>query len=63
MKIRKNVSLRDTIIPVASRYKYLGIILRNDLNWAVQVNYTVKKAWNSLHSTMRILKFGNNTKF
>ena len=24
--------------------KYLGIILRSDLSWADQVNYTVKKA-------------------
>jgi hypothetical protein len=43
--------------------KYLGIILRSDLSWADQVNYTVKKAWKALHFTMRILKKGNsNTK-
>jgi hypothetical protein len=27
----------------ASSCKYLGIILRRDLSWADQVNYTVKK--------------------
>jgi len=51
------------LIPEASSCKYLGIILRSDLSWADQVNYTVKKAWKALHFTMRILKTGNsNTK-
>ena len=55
--------LANTLIPEASSCKYLGIILRNDLSWAVQINYTVKKAWKALHFTMRILKKGNsNTK-
>ena len=49
-------SLANTVIPEASSCKYLGIILRSDLSWAVQVNYTVKKAWEALHFTMRILK-------
>jgi len=31
-------------------------ILRSDLSWADQVNYTDKKAWKALYSTMRILK-------
>jgi len=56
-------SLANTLIPEASGCKYLGIILRSDLDWADQVNYTVKKAWRALHFTMRILKKGNiNTK-
>ena len=39
------------------------IILRSDLSWADQVNYTVKKAWRAQHFTMRILKKGySNTK-
>ena len=51
------------LIPEASSCKYLGIILRNDLSCADQVNYAVKKAWKALHFTMRILKKGNsNTK-
>jgi hypothetical protein len=49
-------SLRDIVIPEASNCKYLGIILRSDLSWADQVNYTVKKAWTALHFIMRILK-------
>jgi len=52
-----------TLIPEASSCKYLGIILRSDLSWADQVNYAVKKTWEALHFTMRILKNGNsNTK-
>jgi len=37
----------------------LGTILRNDLNWVAQVNYTVQKAWKALHFVMRVLKKGN----
>ena len=56
-------SLANTLIPEASSCKFLGIILRNDLSWADQVNYTVKKTWKALYFTMRILKKGNsNTK-
>ena len=51
-----NYSLLGTLIPEASSYKYLGIILRSNLIWADQVNYTVKKAWKALHFKMRILK-------
>jgi hypothetical protein len=54
-----NYSLRDIVIPEATSCKYLGIILRGDLSWADQVNYTVKKAWKALHFAMRILKKGN----
>jgi hypothetical protein len=58
-----NYSLMGTLIPEASscKFSYLGIILRSDLRWADQVNYTVKKAWKALH--LRILKKANsNTK-
>jgi hypothetical protein len=55
-----NYSLRDIVIPEASSCKYLGIILRSDLSWADQVNYKMKKkAWKTLHFTMRILKKGH----
>jgi len=37
-------SLKNTLIPESSSCKYVGIILRSDLSWADQVNYTVKKA-------------------
>jgi len=58
-----NYSLMDALISEASSCKYLGIILRSDLSWADQVNYTAKKAWKALHFTMRTLKKGNsNTK-
>jgi hypothetical protein len=58
-----NYSLRYIVILEASSCKYLGIILRSDLSWADQVNYTVKKAWKDLHFTMHILnKENGNTK-
>jgi len=37
-------SLANILILEASSCKYLGIILRSDLSWADQVNYTVKRA-------------------
>ena len=56
-------SLGDQKIPQASSCKYLGIILRSDLNWVDQVNYTEQKAWKALHFVMRVLRKGNrNTK-
>jgi len=58
-----NYSIGDQKIPKASCCKYLGIIIRSDLSWADQVNYTVQKAWKALHFVMRIVKKGNkNTK-
>jgi hypothetical protein len=63
VKDQLDYSLANTSIPEASCCKYLGIILRSELSWADQVNYTVKKAWSVLYFTMRILKKGNsNTK-
>ena len=43
-------------LPEASSCKYLGKIIRSDLNWVDQVNYTAQKAWKTLHFIMRILK-------
>jgi len=52
--------LCDQKLPEANSYKYLGIILRNDLNWVDQVNDTVQKTWKALHV---VIKKGNrNTK-
>jgi hypothetical protein len=51
-------SLANTLILEESSCKYLGIILRSNLCWADQVNYTVKKAWRALHFTMPIIKKG-----
>jgi hypothetical protein len=50
-----NYTLGGTVIPEASSCKYLGI-LRSDLSWSDQVNYTVIKAWKAFHCTVRILK-------
>jgi len=57
-----NYSLGDQKIPEASCCKYLGIIIRTDLNWADQVNYTVQKAWRALHFVMRIAKKVNKNR-
>jgi len=58
-----NYPLGDQKIPESSCCKYLGIIVRSDLIWSDQVNYTVQKAWRALHFVMRIAEKGNkNTK-
>ena len=44
-KVSLNYYLMGMLVPEASSCKYLGIILRSDLSWADQVNFTVKKAW------------------
>jgi len=51
--------LGDQNIAEASSCKYLGIILRSDLNWVDQVHYTAQKAWKALHFVMRLVKKGN----
>jgi hypothetical protein len=58
VRYTRNYSPRDQIIPEDSCCKYLGIIVRSDLSWADQVNFTVQKAWKGLHFIMRILKKG-----
>jgi len=45
---------------VTSSFKYLGIIICSDLNWADHVKYTLRKARKALHFIMCILKKGNN---
>jgi len=57
-----NYSLGDQKIPEVSFCKYLEIIIRNNLSWVDQVNYTLQKAWRALHFVMRIVKKGNNNK-
>ena len=61
MKDPLNCTLGDQLIPESSNSEYLGIILDSDLNWADNVKYTVKKAWNARHFIMRILKKGNSS--
>jgi hypothetical protein len=58
-----NYSLGDQKIPEANCCKYLGLIIRSDLSWDDQVNYTVQKVWRVPHFIMHIVKKGNkNTK-
>jgi len=61
VKDQLNYALEDQKIPEASCCIYLGIIIRSDLSWADQVNYTVQKAWRALHFVMRIVKKGNKS--
>jgi len=60
VKERTRYYFGEQLIPEASSFKYLGILIRNDLNWADHVNYSLRKAWKALHFIMRILKKGNN---
>jgi hypothetical protein len=53
-----NYSLGDQKVPEVSCCKYLGIIIRSDLSWADQVNYTVQKARRALLFVIRIVKKG-----
>ena len=46
----------DRLMTEASSFKYFGIIICSDLNWADHVNYTLRKAWKALHFIMRILR-------
>ena len=63
IKVPPNYYLLCMLVPAASSCKYLGIILRSDLSWAEQVNYTVRKAWQTLRFITRILRKGtSNTK-
>jgi hypothetical protein len=50
----------DHLISEANSFKYLGIIIRSDLNRADHVNYTLRKSWKALHFVMCIVKKGNN---
>jgi hypothetical protein len=53
----------DQSIPEANSCQYLEIILRSDLSWADQVNYTVGKAWKARNFMVRVLiKESSNTK-
>jgi len=46
----------DQLLPEASSFKYLEIITGSDINCAYLVNYTLRKAWKTLHFIMPILK-------
>jgi len=56
-----NYTLGDELFPKASSCKFLGIILRSDLNWANHVEYMVKQTWKALHFLLCILKKGKSS--
>jgi hypothetical protein len=56
VKYPLNYSLGGQKIPESGCCKYLVIIIRSDLSWSDQVNYTVQKAWRTLNFVMRIVK-------
>ena len=56
VKERLKYYFEDQLSPEANSFKYLGKIIRSDLNWADHVNYTLRKAWKALHFIMHILK-------
>ena len=58
VKERTRYYFGEQLIPEASSFKCLGMITRNDLNWADHVNYILRKAWKALNFIMRILKKG-----
>jgi len=60
VKEKLTYHLGDQLIPEENNFKYLGLIIRSDLNWTDHVNHTLRKAWKALHFTMRILKKGNS---
>jgi hypothetical protein len=60
VKERIRYYIGDRLIPEVNSFKYLGKIIRSDLNCADLVIYTLRKAWTALCFIMRILKTGNN---
>jgi hypothetical protein len=49
VKARIIYCIGDLLILEANSFKYLGIIIHIDLNWADHVNYTLQKSWKALH--------------
>ena len=60
IKDRLQYKFGDQLIPEENSFKYVGLIIRSDLNWQDHVNHTLRKALKSLHFAMRILKKGNS---
>jgi len=50
----------DQLIQEESSFKYLGTIIRSDVNWVDHINYTLRRAWKAINFIMCILKKGNN---
>ena len=51
-KARISYYFGDQLMAETSSFKYLGIIIRSDLNWTDHVNYTLRKAGKELHFIM-----------
>jgi hypothetical protein len=62
VKERLKYRFGDQLIPEVNSFKYLGIIIRSDINWSDHVNYILRKTWKALHFVMRSLQKGNNNK-
>jgi len=60
IKERTRYYFRVQLIPEISSFKYLGKIIRSDINCADPVIYTIRKSLKILHFIMHILKKGNN---
>jgi hypothetical protein len=54
-KKRMRYYFEDQLIPNANSFKYFGIIIRSNLNWADHVNYKLRKAYKALHFVLNIL--------
>jgi len=54
-----NHSLGEQKVPEVICYNYVGIMIRNDLSWNDQGNFTVQKVLRDLHFVMRIVQKGN----
>ena len=58
-KSPQSYSIREQKFPEKSSCKYLGVIIRRNLNWLDQLNYIAQKSWKIFHFVMRVLKEGN----
>jgi hypothetical protein len=52
----------DQRITEVNSCKFSGIILRGDISWVCQANYTAQKVWKGLLCIIRGLKTGNSNK-
>ena len=50
VKERTRYYFGDQLIPEASSFQYLGIIIRGDLNWACQLHPTKNMEGSSFHN-------------
>ena len=58
----ERIVLGDQLIPEASSFNYLGMVISHELILADHVNYKLRKSWKALHFITRTLKKGNNNR-